>query len=258
MITAITTLILGSIPLAGFILTLKLKKNFNEGRLTSISAWFKSLPILFQFIRLMFVEKVVKKNYYLNQQKVEIFMDGYRLCDNWTARETDVIVAIQIKSGTTWMQQICQQLRVKGDNTNVNYYQDIHDVQPWIESRLHQFFGPDHERPIQPDPAAGPGATDMDADHVDSSIRVYKSHLTYQNLKGTNCKQLYMYRKCVDVLYSLFYFMMKIYDLEGKVKPHDFITQFLYKSNFMERNLVCLCDFWEHRHEMTATIERPT
>ena len=244
-----TTAIAIAVPLLGYgLIYSKLQKHKKNGRLTSISSLIKTIPMRYRTARYMFVQTKIKNNEYLKKLQNIIGYDNYILSDHWTARETDVICAVPLKSGTTWAQQICQQLRVNGES-NINFNQDIHDVQPWIETRLTQGFGPDEERPIPCDPAAGPGAYDMDADQAESPIRVYKSHLTWESLVGTNCKKLFVYRKSVDAAYSLYYFMMKILEMEGDVNPHAFMTTFLMNSNFFEKNLKNLCDFWDHRKD---------
>jgi hypothetical protein len=53
---------------------------------------------------------------------------------SYQPRPTDVVITTTPKAGTTWMQQICHQLRSDGDMT----YDEISTVVPWIELALDQ------------------------------------------------------------------------------------------------------------------------
>ena len=227
----------------------KLQKLKSEGKLTSVSSLIKATPVVFRTLKYAFIEKKIKKNHYFMKSgpNFDIYAPSFKLKDHWTCRDTDVLCAVPAKSGTGWAQQICQQLRVGGD-TNVNYNQDLLDVQPWIDAHFTEMFGPNDERPIKPDPAAGPGAFDLNADHVDSSIRVFKSHLTWKNLEGTNCKKLYFYRHSIDCLYSAYrFFCLQILEIDS-CSPHQFATIKIMQG-FFEDSLENLCDFWEHRND---------
>jgi hypothetical protein len=48
---------------------------------------------------------------------------------SYQPRPTDVVITTTPKAGTTWMQQICHQLRSNGDMT----FDEISSVVPWIE-----------------------------------------------------------------------------------------------------------------------------
>lgn len=250
----LSTTLAVAIPLIGLTvikINAKLQKLKRKGRLTSVSALIKTLPMIYRTARFAIVEKKVKKNRYLLQLggKLKSNSPSFRLSDHWTCRESDVICAVPMKSGTTWALQICQQLRVNGDS-NVNYYQDLCDVEPWIEASICETFGPDNERAIPPDPAAGPGALDMDADHINASVRCFKSHLTWKALEGTICKKIYFYRDNVDVIYSAYRFVCgKILEVDESVTAHQYATFQILRGHIMEDNLINMCDFWDHRHD---------
>jgi hypothetical protein len=56
------------------------------------------------------------------------FMNAVR----WTPRPTDVAIVTYTKCGTTWLQQICHQLRTGGDMN----YEEITAVSPWLDFAL--------------------------------------------------------------------------------------------------------------------------
>lgn len=198
----------------------------------------------------MFIETKFKSNYYLKRLgkgTYNVQTPKFQLKNHWTARTTDVIVAVPHKSGTTWAQQICQQLRT-GGTTNVNFNQDLLCATPWLERQLSEFFAPMNDKAIPADPAAGPGAVDMNADHAESHIRVFKSHLPMRALKGIDCKIIYFYRHDVDVVYSGYrFFCEQILELTN-VKPHQYATIVIMQGLF-ERSLNNLCSFWERRND---------
>jgi len=178
----------------------------------------------------------------------------FRLVDHWKCRDTDVICAVPMKMGTTWAQQICQQLRVGGSD-DVNYNQDLLCVQPWVERQITEFFAPMNDKAIPHDPTAGPGATDMDADHVDSDIRVFKSHLSWKGMEGCDCKKIYFYRNGVDSMYSAYRFLM-IGQLEigDIVTPHQYATLSILLRGGLENDLRNLCEFWDHRNDKNVAF----
>jgi len=55
--------------------------------------------------------------------------DGIQVATDFQPRPTDIIILTFVKTGTTWCQQICEQLRTGG---NMNF-SEITEVQPWIE-----------------------------------------------------------------------------------------------------------------------------
>lgn len=230
-------------------------KNLKEnGQLTSVGAFFSIIPVVFRTGRFLFVQKKIKKNEHLLAMKGEVMNTSptFRLCDIWKCRETDVICAVPAKSGTGWAQQICQQIRVGGDDSETNFDQDLLDVTPWLEVELNTAFGTEEERPVKVDPAAGPGAIDMDADHVDSPIRVFKSHLSWKALIGSNCKKIYFYRNDVDAIYSGYkFFCGQILEVTDKCSAHQFATIWLLMGK-VNLNLENLVDFWENRNDPTV------
>ena len=224
------------------------------GRILSWVALIKAIPVMFRTAKFMFIHKKIRKDKHflaLNLDRMK-HDSSFRLCDIWKCRETDVICAVPAKSGTGWAQQICQQIRMGGDDSKTNFNQDLLDATPWLEVELSTAFGEEGGRPVKVDPAAGPGAIDMNADHLDSSIRVFKSHLTWNHLIGTNCKKIYFYRDDVDTIYSGYrYFCGQILEVADTCSAHQFATIWIYMGK-VEENLKNLVDFWENRHDPTV------
>ena len=256
-----------SLPIAGIslvgFLAFKVQKLKRQGRITSLKALLTSVPIIIQAKRYIHRKQNIEKEYYFNQLGGTIktpnqFSQALRppekgekpflLNDHWKCRPSDVIVAVPSKSGTGWVLQICQQLRVGGED-NVNYNQDLLDVCPFIEAMISELLGRNNERAIPPDPSTMPAALDMNADHNGTDIRVFKSHLDWKSLEGTNCKKIYMYRNDVDAIYSAYrFFIEKILEAHTYITPYQFATLKIFKGA-IEKNLMNLCDFWEHRND---------
>jgi len=251
----IATAVAIAIPVIGLgIFHSKTKKLKEKGLLTSAVALIRTIPVMYRTQRYLYVEKKIKKNKYLLELKpaLNTSSPSFRLCDIWKYRETDVICAVPAKSGTGWAQQICHQIRVGGDDSKTNFNQDLLDVTPWIETCLSGFFGKEEGRPVKVDPAAGPGALDINADHVDGPIRVFKSHLTWKAFQGTNCKKIYFYRNDVDAIYSGYrFFCGQILEVTDTCSAHQYATIQILKGT-IENNLKNLIDFWENRNDPTV------
>lgn len=98
-----------------------------------------------------------------------------------TLRPTDVVVITYPKTGTTWLQQICEQLRSGGDMN----FTEITERQPWLD-------------------AAWDCGQDLNADQT-SEPRVFKSHQKLSAI-NTGAKYLSIIRDPGEVLVSLFAF----------------------------------------------------
>jgi len=98
-----------------------------------------------------------------------------------TLRPTDVVVVTYPKTGTTWLQQICEQLRSGGDMN----FTEITERQPWLD-------------------AAWDCGQDLNADQT-AEPRVFKSHQRLSAI-NTGAKYLSIIRDPGEVLGSLFAF----------------------------------------------------
>jgi len=215
----------------------KLQKKKRDGRLTSISALIThTVPTMIK------MKRTLKANG-VNAYRKKIFSPSFKLSDHWKCRETDVLLSIPAKAGSTWCNHMCHQLRVGGD-PNTNYNQDLLDVIPWVDQNIESVCHKDD--PIPADPAAGPGAYDMNADHAGTDIRCFKTHLPWSKVKDLNCRKIYIFRSTVDQLYSFARFRNNIFGLSDD--PQGIINLQIMKG-FIEEQLINLCEFWEHRND---------
>eukprot|EP00746_Dinoflagellata_sp_MGD_P127643 gnl/MRDRNA2_/MRDRNA2_62164_c0_seq1.p1 gnl/MRDRNA2_/MRDRNA2_62164_c0~~gnl/MRDRNA2_/MRDRNA2_62164_c0_seq1.p1 ORF type:complete len:428 (+),score=87.83 gnl/MRDRNA2_/MRDRNA2_62164_c0_seq1:117-1400(+) len=146
-------------------------------------------------------------------------------------RLSDIIVAVPAKSGTSFVQHICHQLRVGGRSPD---FDDQMDVMNWLECGY------------------GIYGSDADAEHPDGPIRVIKSHLPYAGLpSGT--KKIYVFRDLHDKVYSLYWFMLPYLGLSGRVTMAAYFDAYFAhdkgKPSKMEEWLRDLVDWWNHRHD---------
>eukprot|EP00993_Chasmostoma_nieuportense_P002333 NODE_3138_length_1024_cov_19.607581_g2994_i0.p1 GENE.NODE_3138_length_1024_cov_19.607581_g2994_i0~~NODE_3138_length_1024_cov_19.607581_g2994_i0.p1 ORF type:complete len:319 (-),score=91.02 NODE_3138_length_1024_cov_19.607581_g2994_i0:67-975(-) len=107
--------------------------------------------------------------------------------ESWRPRPTDVIVLTFPKTGTTWLQQIAQQLRSGGSME----FEEISEVQPWLAK-------------------AKDVGQDLNEDHP-YHPRVFKSHQMF-SATTRGAKYLSCMRHPAKVLVSFFHF--------GKAKGH--------------------------------------
>jgi len=147
-------------------------------------------------------------------------------------RDTDIIVAVPPKSGTTWTQHMLHQIRMHAQPPTFN---DQNDVMPWLE--------------------LGGAMTGLDvpAGQVEQPAepRVFKSHLKYQQLKDWGvqgkCRIVYVYRDLKDATVSAWKFMIPLLGIPYEDIPLS--TFGLLGILEAEDHLKSLVDFWEHRHD---------
>lgn len=102
---------------------------------------------------------------------------GLDISQAFVARPTDVFLSTFPKSGTTWLQQICHQLRTGGhvDFTEISE----ESITPWLE--------------------VGPSlGIDIDAEHV-ANPRVFKSHQPLSQISHLDAKFLCVLRDPEDI-----------------------------------------------------------
>ena len=126
---------------------------------------------------------------------------------NFSPRNTDIIITPFGKCGTTWTQQIFHTLRTRGDMA----FDDISRVVPWIET-------------------SGLLGLDINAEQV-TSPRGFKSHLSFDRIpKG--CKYINVIRNPLDAAFSSFKFMEGWYLEFGAVSADVFVTQSLKRGDY--------------------------
>ncbi|EDQ92076.1 uncharacterized protein MONBRDRAFT_22879 [Monosiga brevicollis MX1] len=117
---------------------------------------------------------------------------------------TDCFVVTTPKAGTTWMQQICHQLRTGGSMD----FDEISEVVPWIE------LAHDLDHPLDAPQVAAP--------------RVYKTHCWYDHCpKGG--KYIVVVRHPEDVALSFFNFFQGWYFEPGEIDITTFLREFWLK-----------------------------
>ena len=127
--------------------------------------------------------------------------------ENFSPRNTDIIITPFGKCGTTWTQQIFHTLRTRGDMK----FDDISRVVPWIET-------------------SGSLGLDINAEQV-ANPRGFKSHLSFDRVpKG--CKYINVIRNPLDAAYSSFKFMEGWYLEPGAVSADEFVSQNLERGDY--------------------------
>jgi len=146
-------------------------------------------------------------------------------------RETDIVVAVPEKSGTTWTQHILHQIRMHAEPPS---FKEQFDISPWLElGEVVPGYEMLPQQPEQPEP------------------RIFKSHLNYKELDEWgvmgNCKTVFVFRDLKDAVYSAWRFITTMMSI-----PFDDIPL----STFLRMYLGCahdrLCSlvtFWQHRHD---------
>lgn len=156
----------------------------------------------------------------LGEQRVEAYKSQ--------RRASDVVVDVPAKSGTTWLMQICHQLRMRGEE---HVYDDQMEVMPWLEGGPALVLEDDVNKP-QP-----------------ASPRVFKSHMTWKELErkslAKDTKVVYCFRDFKDKVYSAWRFMTPM--VEYDVPFWAFSTGFVLGD--CDSALNDLCDFWQHRKD---------
>ena len=121
---------------------------------------------------------------------------------SWRPRPTDVVISPFGKCGTTWLQQIFQTLRTRGDMD----FDDISRVVPWIEMAV--ACGLDIEAPQRAEP------------------RGFKSHLAYDAIPA-GAKGIVSFRDPRDALVSMYRFMEGWFMEPGAVSMSDFADNWI-------------------------------
>jgi len=119
----------------------------------------------------------------------------------------EVFITSSPKSGTTWLQQICHQLRSgpKGDMT----FSEISEVVPWLELAHDQ----------------GQVLTDAQYGHDDNLPRLFKTHAWEPHCpKGG--KRIVIVRNPYDVSLSFFHFFENWFFDGGEVSVSEFVREF--------------------------------
>jgi aryl sulfotransferase len=139
-------------------------------------------------------------------------------------RPTDVVVITRPKTGTTWLQQICEQLRTRGNME----FTEITERQPWLD-------------------LAYDCGVDMDADQH-AEPRIFKSHQLLAAV-STGAKYISIVRDPKDVLQSVFSFERA----KGIAPFADFddVNSYAASGHFE------ICNVWEFYTQLWRAREDP-
>merc|ERR1711865_275008 len=123
-----------------------------------------------------------------------ITVDGLNKAQQFQGRPTDVFLSTFPKTGTTWLQQICHQLRTGGHTD----FEEISEesICPWLE-------------------VAGSLCIDLDAEHI-ANPRVFKTHQPISQMSHMASKFLCVIRDPEATLLSNFKFAISKGDKQVK------------------------------------------
>ena len=123
-------------------------------------------------------------------------------------RKGDVFICTSPKAGTTWMQQICHQLRTKGDMS----FEEISNVVPWLET-------------------CGDLGIDADAEQV-ASPRLFKTHAWRPHLNTSNsreAKYIVITRNPEDSAVSFYNFLNGWFFRKDSISMETFLMKMFLK-----------------------------
>ena len=121
----------------------------------------------------------------------------------------EVIISTSPKAGTTWLQQICHQLRAATNGDESMEFQEISEVVPWLE--LAHDLNQDLSAPQYGDKQGLP--------------RLFKTH-AWQSHCPKGCKTIVVLRDPMDVVVSFYKFFENWFFDEGTVSVDDFSREF--------------------------------
>lgn len=135
---------------------------------------------------------------------------------------TDVIITTSPKAGTTWMQQICHQLRTGGDMD----FEEISEVVPWFELAVDQ--GQDLLLPQKAEP------------------RVFKTH-AWRNHCPKGGRYIAIVRDPADVALSFYNFFEGWFFEPGEVELEPFVREFwLARGRPLDDDRMTNASFYDH------------
>ena len=121
----------------------------------------------------------------------------------------EVIISTSPKAGTTWLQQICHQLRAATNGDDSMEFQEISEVVPWLE--LAHDLKQDLSAPQYGDEQGLP--------------RLFKTH-AWQRDCPKGCKTIVVLRDPMDVVVSFYKFFENWFFDEGTITVDDFSREF--------------------------------
>jgi Sulfotransferase domain len=132
--------------------------------------------------------------------------ESHSKASEYSPRPNDILISTTSKAGTTWMLQICHQLRSGGDMS----FDEIGQVIPWLEVAHDQ--GVDLESPQWGDPRG---------------VRLFKTHWWADNRCPPFPKIIVVFRDPSDVLLSFYKFLEGWYFDSSDISLEAFAESYL-------------------------------
>lgn len=162
--------------------------------------------------------------------KDRLTFEGAQTGQDLKARPTDVFISTACKCGTTWMQQICHQLRSGGDMD----YEEINDVCPFLEASSDLGVDPDQEQKYSP--------------------RIFKTHF-WEPFTPKGGRYIVVVRHPYDSAVSFFKFVENWMFSEGEISIGTFLREVFLRmgepKSILEfpSNFHHYVSWWPRRHE---------
>mmetsp|Transcript_22078 Transcript_22078/g.28588 ORF Transcript_22078/g.28588 Transcript_22078/m.28588 type:complete len:337 (-) Transcript_22078:15-1025(-) len=160
---------------------------------------------------------------------IPISKESFEKGKSWVPKINDIILVCAPKTGTTWLQQLCHQIRTKGHME----FQDIYQVSPWIQLAW------DLDQTIDTPQVAPP--------------RIFKTH---QRLSAVNkgAKYLCTIRDPVDTLISWYNFL-KAHG--APVAVENSLDDFINNKEYVTENMRFGASIWEYYVEFVKCCSLP-
>ena len=159
-----------------------------------------------------------------NRQAHMLTKEGWRRALVFQPQPTDVIITPYAKSGTTWVQQIVQSLRTRGDMQ----FDEITAVIPWIEMAFDLGMDPDQPQVGFP--------------------RAFKSHLPW-DLVPKGARYIYVIRDPKDVVVSMYHFMEGWWFEAGAISLATFAREQFLQPRSPAAYWAHIRSWWPHRDD---------
>ena len=168
------------------------------------------------------------------QHPHEDFSDeSVRRAVDFEPRPTDVFILTAPKTGTTWLQQICHQIRMKGGDNSMDY-KDIYQVAPWAQM-----------------------AWDLDIDVNGEQVAFPRIFKTHQRISSINRggKYFVTVRDPSRTIISWFNFL-KTKDVPP-LRKYTEVSQFVFDKDFVVDTMRFGATLWEYYVEFWKCRNEP-
>jgi hypothetical protein len=163
---------------------------------------------------------------------------------SYRPRSNDIGISTTPKAGTTWMQQICHQIRCAHHPDVSMNFEEISAVVPWIELAFDQ-------------------GQDLEAEQTfekEGMPRLFKTHSWYNHCPRFP-KTIVVFRDPFDVLLSFYHFFEDWFFEPGTIDLDTFANEFWLARGVPDDSkmqnasyFVHLVSWYEHRHEKDSVL----